>query len=118
MSARAIQGQKAIATEMFVQPVLPSDAVIPAGVLGANMIAAIEIRPDDILDNAERKERLQAKGHGANEDARIAIKAKGRVIFGIRSKSSRPKLRATISPSYTNPDVTLCEKQWPTLNGN
>lgn len=81
MSARAIQGQKAIASEMFVQPVLPSGAVIPAGVRGANMIAAIEIRPDDILDNAERKERLQTKGHGANEDARIAIKAKGRVIF-------------------------------------
>jgi DNA-binding LytR/AlgR family response regulator len=81
MSARAIQGQNAIASEMFVQPVLPSDAVIPAGVREANMIAAIDVRPDGILDNAERKEKLHAKGHSANEDVRIAIKAKGRVIF-------------------------------------
>lgn len=81
MSARAIQDQKAIASEMFIQPLLPSNAVVPAGTGGANMIAAIEIRPDDIFDNAERKEKLRAKGHGANEDARIAIKAKGRVIF-------------------------------------
>ena len=81
MNARAIQGQKAIASEMFVQPVLPSDAVTPAGVRAVNMIAAIEIRPDDILDDAEEKEKLQAKGQSANEDARIAIKAKGRVIF-------------------------------------
>jgi DNA-binding LytR/AlgR family response regulator len=81
MSSRAIQGQKAIASEMFAQPVLPSNAVIPVGVRRANMIAAIEMRPDDILDNAERKVKLQARGHGANEDARIAIKAKGRVIF-------------------------------------
>jgi len=81
MSARAIQSQKGIASEMFVQPVFPSNAVIPAGVRGPNVMAAIEMRPDDILDNAERKEKLQAKGHGANEDGRIAIKAKGRVIF-------------------------------------
>jgi DNA-binding LytR/AlgR family response regulator len=80
MSARPIQDQKAIAPEAFVHPAVQGDAVVPAGAYDGNMIATIQMQPDYTLDNAE-KEQFYAKRNGVNEIARIAVKAKGRVLF-------------------------------------
>jgi two-component system LytT family response regulator len=81
MSARAIQDQKAIAPETFVQRAVPANAAIPAFAHQGKMMAAIEMRPDYVLDHAEEKEELHAKSSSASKVARIAIKAKGRVLF-------------------------------------
>jgi DNA-binding LytR/AlgR family response regulator len=49
------------------------------------MIATIDMRPDHILDNAEEnieeKEWVHAKTNDSSEVARIAVKAKGRIVF-------------------------------------
>jgi len=63
MSARAIQDQKAIAPETFIQQAVRSNAVVPA--LG-------EVFVDD---------GTHARSNRPGEVARIAIKAKGRVLF-------------------------------------
>ena len=81
MSARAIQNEKAMVLDAFVQPVVQGKAVVPAEVHLGNMIPTIETRPDYILDSAEEKRQVQARRNGAGEVARIAIKAKGRVLF-------------------------------------
>jgi DNA-binding LytR/AlgR family response regulator len=80
MSARAIQGQEAFAPETSVQSALPRNTAIPVGAHSSKMIAAIEMRPDG-FDNPGKKAEFHAKSHGLNEVARIAIKAKGRVLF-------------------------------------
>jgi DNA-binding LytR/AlgR family response regulator len=64
MSVRAIQDQK-----------------VPAGAQRGNIIASIEMQPDSILDDAEEKEQFHAKSNHASEVGRLAIKAKGRVLF-------------------------------------
>jgi len=53
MSARAIQDQKAIALETFVQHVVRGNAVVPADAHQGNV--TIEMRVDCVLDNAEEK---------------------------------------------------------------
>lgn len=79
MSARAIQDQKASAPETFVQRAVQGNAVVPAGAHRGNIIA-LEMRPDYILDLAEEKVQFQATSNRVAV-ARIAIKAKGRVLF-------------------------------------
>jgi len=81
MSARTIQDQKAVAPEAFVQRAAQGTAVVPSGAQRANMIATMEMPRDSILDSAEEKKQSQAKSNGLSEVARIAIKAKGRVLF-------------------------------------
>jgi hypothetical protein len=54
MSARAIQDQKAIAPETFVQQAVRGNAIVPAG--GHQGNTAIEMRPDCVLHNAEEKQ--------------------------------------------------------------
>ena len=79
MNARAIEDQKAIVPERFVHAPVEVSEVVPGGTRRGNMIATIETRPDYILDH--EKEPSQAKSNGAGEGARLAIKAKGRVLF-------------------------------------
>lgn len=79
MNARAIEDEKASVPEGFVQPPPPGNEVVPGGTRRGKMIATIETRPDYILDH--EKEPSQAKSNGVGEVARIAIKAKGRVLF-------------------------------------
>jgi DNA-binding LytR/AlgR family response regulator len=81
MSARATQDQKAIAPGTFVQRKVQGNAIIPAGAQHGNMIATIEMPPDYRLDSAEEKDQFHTKSTGASDVARIAIKAKGRVLF-------------------------------------
>jgi DNA-binding LytR/AlgR family response regulator len=81
MSARAIQDQKASAPETFVQRSVQGNAIVPVGAHRENMIAPIEMRPDYIVDNSEEKEQFHAKSNRVSAVARIAIKAKGRVLF-------------------------------------
>jgi DNA-binding LytR/AlgR family response regulator len=80
MSARAIQDQKADAAETFVQPAVQGNAVVPAGVHPGNIIATIEMPPGYILESAQEREPIHAS-NGVSEVSRIAIKAKGRVLF-------------------------------------
>lgn len=80
MSVRAIQARKAIAPETFVPRAVQGNAG-SAGAHRRNMIATIEMRPDTILDNAQEKEQVHGKSKDASEVARIAIKAKGRIVF-------------------------------------
>lgn len=80
MSARAILDQKAVPPETPVQRAVQGGAGVPAGPHRGNMIAKIEAGPDCIIDNAPEKERL-AESKPVGEFARIAIKAKGRVLF-------------------------------------
>jgi DNA-binding LytR/AlgR family response regulator len=81
MSARPIQDQKAIAPETFVHPAVQGDAVVSAGAYEGNMIATIQMQSDCILENAAEKEPFHARRNGVSEIARIAVKAKGRVLF-------------------------------------
>jgi two-component system, LytTR family, response regulator len=45
------------------------------------MIPHIHMRPDYVLDNEEEKDLFQPTSNGASKIARIAVKAKGRVLF-------------------------------------
>lgn len=81
MSARGSQDQKVNAPGTFVQPAVQGDTVVPEGAHQGNIIATIAMPPDYILDGAQEKERVHAASNGLNEVARIAIKAKGRVLF-------------------------------------
>ena len=80
MSVRAIQDRKTIAPEPFVQRVVQGNAE-SAGAHRRNTTASIEMRPDAILYNAKEKEQFHAKSKDVSEVARIAIKAKGRILF-------------------------------------
>jgi hypothetical protein len=80
MSVRAMRDRKTIAPEPFVQRVVQGN-LESAGAPQRNMIAGIEMRPDTIPYNAKEREQVQAKSKDVSEVARIAIKAKGRILF-------------------------------------
>lgn len=81
MSARAIQDQKAIACETFVQHGVLDGAVVPTDARRVNMIGMIEMRPDQRCENTKEQEQFHAKTNSATAAARIAIKAKDRIVF-------------------------------------
>jgi DNA-binding LytR/AlgR family response regulator len=73
MSDSVIHGQKTSTPEALVQSIVPDDSVVPTSAQRTK-IASIEARPT-------QRRQLEAKTHGGNEVARIAIKDKARVIF-------------------------------------
>lgn len=81
MSARAIQDQKAIASETFVQPDVRDSAVVPTGTRRANIIGTIDMRPDHRRENAKEQEQVHAKTNSVTAAVRLAIKAKDRIVF-------------------------------------
>ncbi len=81
MSTRAIQDQKAIASEMFVQHGVRDSAVAPADARRANMNGTIEMRPDHRRENGKELEQFHAKASSITAAGRIAIKARDRIVF-------------------------------------
>src|ERR1043165_3716461 len=81
MSARAIQDQMAMASETFVQHGIRDSAVVRTGARRVNMIGTIEMRPDQGRENAEEQEQFHARTNSVTTAARIAIKAKDRIVF-------------------------------------
>jgi DNA-binding LytR/AlgR family response regulator len=100
MSGRAIQDAKAIAPETFVQPPLQVNEVAPACAHRRNMVTTMKMRSKVVGSEINKRARLattvrtsspvdelfvdddtQAKSNVVREVARIAIKAKGRVLF-------------------------------------
>ena len=100
MSVRTIQYQKAMAPERLVQQGLRGDEVAPAAVHQGNRIPAIKTRSkiagSEILNRGQLATSVRtslargevlvddetpAKSNVVGEVARIAIKAKGRVLF-------------------------------------
>jgi LytTr DNA-binding domain len=101
MGARAIQDQKTIAPETFVQPAVCGKPVIPSGAHQGNTIATTEMGTDCVLDSAPEKRWGKpldgASGLGnvtrfmggpqqseilsLRQSPRIAFKVKGRIIF-------------------------------------
>jgi len=100
MSARAIQDQKAIAPETFVLQAVQGKAVVPAGAHQGNTIASIEMRPDYVLDNAEKKQLGKAldgafaqgnagKFFGSLQQLEIlAQRQSRRIAFKVKTESS------------------------------
>jgi len=98
MGARALQDQKAIASETPVQQAVHGDAAaVPAGAQQRNMIAPIEMESDCVLNSAAEKQlgepldrafartftgnRQQSEILLQRQSPRIAFKVKGRIIF-------------------------------------
>jgi DNA-binding LytR/AlgR family response regulator len=81
MSARAIQHQEAIASETVVQHGIRDSAVIPTGTRRVNMIGTTEIRSGQRRERAKEQEQFHAKTNALTAAARIAIKAKDRIVF-------------------------------------
>jgi DNA-binding LytR/AlgR family response regulator len=100
MSGRAIQDAKAIAPETFVQPPFQGNEVAPPCAHPGNMVTTMKMRSKVVGSEINKRARLattvrtsspadelfvdddtQAKSNVVREVARIAIKAKGRVLF-------------------------------------
>jgi DNA-binding LytR/AlgR family response regulator len=88
MRAHAIQHPKAIAPETFVQQGAQSNAVVHSDAHHEKRVVTIDVRPDYVLDNHEENQLVTTARLGEahpkssnHEVARIAIKAKGRVLF-------------------------------------
>ena len=81
MSARAIQDQKVGALATLARQAVHGKVVAPAGPHQGNRIANIETRSDSALGNSQETERFHAKTNHGNESGRLAVKAKGRVLF-------------------------------------
>ncbi len=70
-----------MAPETFVQHGIRDSAVVPTGTHRVNMIGATEVPSDHHRENAKEQEQFHAKTNPATAAARIAIKAKDRIIF-------------------------------------
>jgi DNA-binding LytR/AlgR family response regulator len=104
MSGREVQDQKAIAREMVVQQAVHGNSDIPAGALERNMISTVRSRRDYALDSAAEnacyeptdisslpmtrvdatkliRTLQQLEGITKRQAPRIAIKAKGKILF-------------------------------------
>jgi len=76
----SIHDQKDIAHGMFAQPAGRGAAGTTAAHRG-NAIVSVETRPEHTFDNIEEKEPLRTQRKASHDFARIAIKAKGRILF-------------------------------------
>ena len=81
MAAGAIHDQKVTGPETSAQPGVPCNAAVPARAYRENTGASIETRPGYIFASAGEKEQLSAKSNSVTEVARIAVKARGRILF-------------------------------------
>jgi two-component system LytT family response regulator len=70
-----------MAREISVREAVQGDVAVPPGAHEVSMIATIGTRPDPVLDTVNEAERLYAKSNHLSTVTRIAVKAKGRILF-------------------------------------